>query len=205
MDEQGAVLVIQNRADLEAIHPSRRMVNYMSQNFSSWHEFITDRLDVDISRDDIRFISGVYKTAEWAVASYTEAGRSAQFRFNANLSVGSMAFSASSSALLQSPPLQNWGPRNDACASPASSTTNLRNNDQSVFIHYYKLKRRLLVFPRVMRGAAGYDELPPGPEDDLDENHMLEGTSHGGEEVHEFEPDCSGFQVWLTVLSEKSS
>lgn len=194
-------MVIQKRADLEAIHPSRRMVNYMSQNFSSWHDFITGRLDVDISREDIRFISGVYKTADWAVASYTEAGRSALFRFNADFQVGSMAFLASSSTMSQTPPLQNWGPRSDAATSPTSSTTSLRPNDQSVFIHYYKLKRRLFVFPRVMKAAAGYDELPPGPDDSTDENRMSVDGSFGGEEVHEFEPDRPGFQVRLTVHS----
>lgn len=181
------------------------MVNYMSRNFSSWHEFITDRLDVDISREDIRFISGVYKTADWAVASYTEAGRSAQFRFNADSPVGSVAFSASASAMSQTPPLQNWGPRSNVSESPRSSTTSLRGarNDQSVFIHYYKLKKRLFVFPRVMKAAAGYDELPPGPDDGTDEDRMAIDGASGGEEVHEFELDQPGFQVRLAVVCDQ--
>ncbi|KZT63899.1 hypothetical protein DAEQUDRAFT_679571 [Daedalea quercina L-15889] len=199
-DNQGAVLVIQHGANRERILPSRRMVHYMSQNFASWHEFITHRLDVDIPKDSIQFISGVHKTSHWAVASYVEAGRTARFQFNADLTAASAAFSASAKSQVYSAPMQNWGPKDDIGNPPTTAASQVIVNDQSVFIHYYKLKRRLLFLPqRVMKAAAGYDNLPPRPDDDADEGGASVELTSSAEEVNEFEPDKPSFQVYLSV------
>ncbi|KAH9843617.1 WD40-repeat-containing domain protein [Rhodofomes roseus] len=199
MDDQGAVLVMKHSANREVILPSRRMVNYMSQSFTSWYEFIRDRLDVDIPRESLRFICGVWKTADWAVASYTQAGKMAQFQFNASLGAASAAFTISAAAKVTAAPEQNWGPRDDA-TDPSTSSESLSGlmANQSVFIHYYSLRRRFL-FPKVMKAAAGYDELPPpGPDEAADRSHSIDFAS-SGEEVNEIERDTSVFQSWDPV------
>ncbi|KZT67826.1 hypothetical protein DAEQUDRAFT_728592, partial [Daedalea quercina L-15889] len=74
-------------------------------------------------------------------------------------------------------------------------------SNQSVFIHYYKWKRRLLMFPAIMKGAAGYDELPRGPNrgTDMGDTSADVVTLSSVAEVGEIERDYADFQVWDPV------
>lgn len=165
---------MQQSADRETIHRSRQLETHLHQNWKKWHIFVTDVLQVGIDIDEMIFISGTHKTANWAVASYVEAGRSSLFRFDASSPMVSCAFSLLSSSGVEMPPHQHWGPQrrtSSVTGSPSSQGSgdvdqNEIKKDQCVFINYYKMKRRRLFPPKVLRASAGYDRLSPRRDED---------------------------------------
>ncbi|TFY62032.1 hypothetical protein EVJ58_g4127 [Rhodofomes roseus] len=188
-DEQGAVLVLKDSAHREQL-PSRRMMNYLKQNIREWYAFATsDDLDLPLQKEDIVFVFGFVKTTQWAVASYVEGGRSAKFSFTGGYGPAHASASAFATVGNSRAPVYSWGPserlsnmlqpslnpvprrrgrgggrRNEPDPGP-SAPTQAWDADQCVFLQYYKMKYKLGVWPTVMRGAAGYDELPRGPDD----------------------------------------
>ncbi|PCH41760.1 WD40 repeat-like protein [Wolfiporia cocos MD-104 SS10] len=167
-DEQGALLVIKEAGTRQAIHPSRRMSNYMKQNHQSWYTFATEDKDLDIPKDSIIFVRGFAKTAEWAVTAWIHEGRAAQVNFTGDFaSAASVAFSVSSSREATSRPEHRLG--------PASILKNggrpHDRSDQCIFLHYYKLKVRLGLFPTVLQGAAGPHDPATGPSDGSSGGH----------------------------------
>lgn len=163
--DQGAVLVLDHCANHEAIHESRSLVKYLAQNMDSWVEFITTGLEIDIPRSPgLMFIGGFHKTVNWAVASYVAAGKAAEFHVNTDFLAASGAISASASSQTYIAPIQNWGPeriRTEDGNRTRDSNTRVDEEkyDQSIFLNYYRIKKRL-GFPMVVKAAAGYDELP---------------------------------------------
>ncbi|KAH9918069.1 WD40-repeat-containing domain protein [Fomitopsis serialis] len=187
-DEQGAVLVLTDAAHRQQL-PSRRMMNYLKQNIREWYTFATsDEVDLPLQKEDIVFVFGFVKTTQWAVASYVEGGRSARFSFNGGYGSAQASISAFATVGNSRAPAHNWGPKhqagpplppqpgpssrrrarsgrhNEPVAGPSADTQG-SEADQCVFLQYYKMKYRLGLWPTVMRGAAGYDELPRGPDD----------------------------------------
>ncbi|KZT71142.1 hypothetical protein DAEQUDRAFT_658560, partial [Daedalea quercina L-15889] len=156
--KQGAVLYMKYSADYEGIHGSRRLAKYLYQHWESWVEFISTGLEIEIPKPPgLMFISGFHKTADWAVASYVAAGKYASFHLSADVGVASGEMSLIASSETDTAPIQNWGPRRSIGSSPTSSATSLPQtpqNDQCVFINYYRMKRRLKLWPTIIRAAA---------------------------------------------------
>ncbi|KZT71110.1 hypothetical protein DAEQUDRAFT_724476 [Daedalea quercina L-15889] len=192
--DQGAVLFMKKSANHEYVHESRAMVEYISRNLARWHEYIRDIVDVNVPKESLRFISGFHKTADWAVASYVSTGRLAEIELNTDFGVASAAFSVASGTMVAPVLEQRWGPPPRRAAGPEDDERN-----QCVFINYYKLKWRLGMFPRVMKAAAGYDELPRGPYSDADGGRASTGGASDTEEMDELETDRPSFQCWDPV------
>ncbi|KAI0922265.1 hypothetical protein AcW2_007006 [Taiwanofungus camphoratus] len=189
-DEQGALLVMKEGGNREALHPSRRMANYMRSNYHSWWVFATEHLDLDLQKEDIIFVRGWVKTSEWAVAAFVREGRAAQLTFNGEFGLpASAAFSLSYSRDGQSIPEYNTGPRQRRAGrhrgmitgTPETSTESIFTDgprfDQCVFLHYYKLKVRFGLWPTVVKAAGGPRDLPSAGDDDANSPGMLVDAS----------------------------
>ena len=185
-------------ADLEAIHGSPSLVKYLEANWDGWLGYISTGLDIEVpKKPGLMFISGVYKTVDWAVASYVSGGKSAEFSLSADAVAASGAFSLEVSSRTDIAPIHNWGPRNRQTVQPSSSTSSLEGSrkDQSVFINYYAMKRRLGVFPpAIMKAAAGYHNLPPADRDAGSDVAMAVSTQEV-QDVQQLETDRSTSQV----------
>lgn len=142
--EEGMGLLIKNSTNLQAFHPSRQVMNYMSRDYTSWMDFITGPPNANIPRDgtvQLILILGVYKTAEYVVASYMKGGNSAQFCFPVGQAVAFLA-SASASTASQIQLTQKWGLQVVQQSAELTSEELDVVKDKTVFIHYYKLKIR---------------------------------------------------------------
>ena len=201
--DQGAVLVMNHGADLEAVHGSSSLVKYLEENWEVWRTYISSDAGLDIEiprRPGLMFVSGVHRTVDWAVASYVSGGRSAEFSLSADAVAASGAFSLAVSSRTDIAPIHNWGPRGREGIRPAASTANLEGvkKDQSVFINYYAMKRRLKVLNSIiMKAAAGYHDLPP-PDRDAESECALSDVSQA-QSVGELETSASAYQVRFTV------
>lgn len=190
-DEQGAVLLLEEGADREALLPSRRMANYMRQNYNSWVMFAQDQLDVDISREDLFFVRGHVKTKKWAVVAWIHEGRSAKLSFDGNFSsLANASLKVTYSSDVTVPPERNWGPKQDVqkkikgkSRGKAHQTRETHKTDQCVFLNYYKLRVRLGFWPTVMKAAAGSHDLSEGPDDDAYEGSAAAGAGDAMEDV----------------------
>ncbi|KAH9933270.1 hypothetical protein B0H21DRAFT_699524, partial [Amylocystis lapponica] len=176
-DEQGALLIMKEPATREELAPTRKMANYMRQNFQNWHTFATEACDLDIQREDIIFVRGWVKTAEWAVAAFVYEGRAAQLTFNGDFAAGAnAAFTLAMDTDVTVFPEYNMGPRGmfqqgrgfslRGTASSDADAAEDQLHEQCVFLHYYKMRIRLF-WPRVMKAAAG-PLHPPRDHDDHD-------------------------------------
>lgn len=169
--DQGAVLMMNHSADLEAIHGTPSLVKHLEANWGDWLDHISSGLDIQIPKKTcLMFIYGFRKTVDWAVASCISGAKSAEFSLSADAVAASTAFSFSVSSKTEMSAEHNWGPRGRERIQPSASTSSLEDvkKDQSVFIHFYAMKRRLKVFPpTIMKAAAGYHNLP-APDRDSD-------------------------------------
>ena len=91
-----------------------------------------------------------------------------------------------------------------AGTSLSSLVTPPAKRDQTLFIHYYKMKRRLWLFQAPMEAAAGPHELPPGPDDDGEMRGTQASDDSGSRDFEEATiPPGSG--VSLDALTTMSS
>ncbi|KAH9949139.1 WD40 repeat-like protein [Amylocystis lapponica] len=181
-DEQGALLVMKEPATREELHPSRRMANYMRQNHQSWYTFATEVCDLDIEREDIIFVRGWVKTAEWAVAAFVHEGRAAQLTFSGDFTAGANAsFTLATATNVTVLPEVSAGPRGMVqqgrraslriTGPPDLDAAQDQLHEQCVFLHYYKMKMRFF-WPRVMKAAAGPHELPSSGDHDYNDTDV---------------------------------
>lgn len=194
-DEQGAVLITKEPIDRDALLPNRWMVKYMRQHYYSWYVFATEVQGLMLDKDDIIFVRGWAKTADWTAAAFMQQGRAAQLSFNGNFGFQanaslSVSVSEGASPILQ----QNSGPRERR--GPVSVPSGKRHRtgsahrvgpvrDQCVFLQYYKLKVRFGLWPTVLKAAAGPHNLPQQP-DDGDDGPMLDIQSTASDD----DDDC---------------
>lgn len=183
-DQQGAVLITKEAIDRDALLPNRWMVKYMRQHYHSWYVFATETQGLTLAKEELIFVRGWAKTADWSVAAFMHEGQSAQLSFNGDFGLPasasfSIAMSDNSSPILQ----RNSGPRanrlNRRHGSSPAGQKNTRatrsqgsKRDQCVFLHYYKLKVRFGLWPTVMKAAAGPHNLPDASEDEHDDGAM---------------------------------
>lgn len=154
-DEQGAVLVLQEDGAREALHPSKDLIQYIVCNHESWHRFAQDVFRLDIRESNILFVSGCIKTGAWALAAATHRAREGELVFGGTFgTLGQATFSVSAEEQITMSVEHRCGPK-----SLKGDAEDKR--DQCVFLHYYKVKRRRVLGPKVIRAASG-EEIFPG-------------------------------------------
>ncbi|EJF60302.1 hypothetical protein DICSQDRAFT_171262 [Dichomitus squalens LYAD-421 SS1] len=118
---------------------------------------------MDVSLEELRFVSGKTKTNKWACAAISGPYKHKRGTAHVDMGSGPAPKLSISIAGMQLPNVwTNSGPVLGLLSrvdSPAATGPQERN--QCIFINYFAVKKRLF-FPRVVRAAAGPHELPPG-------------------------------------------
>ncbi len=193
----------------EVIESRRHVINYMRHNFDSWLEFANASYSwgLGLRPEDLLFIVGTMKTTQWALAAFQgdmfrhkDGYVSGQFG-----PVGNVGFSIQ----ISNQPLPNTHFR--LCPPPPAPQvgderrTSYRNHDtsaglplaepnQCLFIHYYKMMRRLW-WKGPMQAAAGPHQLPPEAD-----NPGPDAMSPGGADPYEFEPEAHGRDAVRAII-----
>lgn len=170
VDEQGACLIVGSDARREELHQRRQIENYMKSNIDSWLHYATDGLGLDLQLEDLLFVKGWAKTTHWAVAAFTDQSRSAKLHVSgafgpvAKAGLGFEVCSNHHSAYHHVGPTgrQISGAGDNAeyerdDESPIT-TTNERRVDQCIFLHYFKMKRRMFFFPSRIIAAGEHQD-----------------------------------------------
>ncbi|KAI0351924.1 hypothetical protein OH77DRAFT_1486696 [Trametes cingulata] len=166
-DEQGAVLVLKQPGRREMLHPCLDLTQYIVHNHLEWCAFARDVCRLDIGDDEIIFVSGFVKTAEWALAAATHRAREGELFFGGEFGCTAKAVFSVSATREESMSVEHrTGPhRITMVASTEESTF-----DQCVFLHYHKLKRRKLLSPKVIRAAGGEAQPDRSPSESPERN-----------------------------------
>ncbi|OBZ73112.1 hypothetical protein A0H81_06650 [Grifola frondosa] len=198
-NERGALLRLNKPGHAVAIHSKKHIMDYIRLNHPSWCNFAADVVGLDKPEEEIIFVSGHVKTAEWAlVAEYTSKTREGELSFignigpsaSANVSL-SISHSVSMSVQYRSGPSQALDIRTTQSSFPSASssqndgtTSTLQEPtfDQCIFLNYYKLKSRRFRGLKVIQAAAGPHELPHSDDDDPDTDSCA-STAPSFEEV----------------------
>ncbi|KAI0642071.1 hypothetical protein C8Q79DRAFT_918179 [Trametes meyenii] len=181
--EQGAFLVLRRGGHRRQLSRYADISTYILKNHASWCTFARDTLRLDVKDEDVIFVNGWVKTAEWALAAATHNARHSEIEFSGDfgtLARAAFAFNMSRERSMsiehRSGPLREDGVQMVDEQSPCF--------DQCVFLRYYKLKRRLLAPKQLQAAAEEYpDERPPKNE------------SHGVLMVQQPDADDSGNDV----------
>lgn len=136
------MLILKDGASLESIQPSISLAQYIYRNHQGWCRFVSQKVDFPFDPEDVVFVSGVVKTAEWAVA-YIADGDSGGW-----LNVHNTA-SSWGSALFEHSPEMNVQYRigsvkttsefNDSRVYQSISSA---HRDQTIFARFLKIKYR---------------------------------------------------------------
>ncbi|RDX46028.1 YVTN repeat-like/Quino protein amine dehydrogenase [Lentinus brumalis] len=198
--ESGAFVLLEPPGKSKELRSKRHIVDYMHDNHASWLEFAnaSDSFGLDLNEQDIIFICGTIKTTKWAVAAFQ--GNS--FRQKEGFVTGQFGPYASVDLSIcisdQILPAEHYrhGPRLP-CTLPAdhllmshpdSQSGRTHAPNQCLFVHYYKKKRRSVLWPfkKPMKAAGGPHQLPPGPDNPgVDAPVIADGIYESDSEQHE--------------------
>ncbi|TFK89203.1 WD40 repeat-like protein [Polyporus arcularius HHB13444] len=169
----------------------------MRTNFDCWMRFANDTLGFNVTQDDIWFISGTTKTTRWVSSVFHTDSHDHAASVDAEFAnVGTLKFSIKFSKEDKVQQLSKYGPRrtgrslfSQAVATPDASVASIPpeldlKQNQCVFIHYYKLKKRYYWRSKVMQAAAGPHELP---RDRRHEGGDPQGSATGSGDEAEFD------------------
>ena len=153
----GALLFLKSPAIEETINGKPVIVRYMCDHFDSWLEHSNSAAGHELHADDLVFVTGTIKVPWAACVAFNESSYQDQhgtIKFSTS-GTGNTGFSISFAEKgLPSSLFQNHGPEktrrlsidellereNEGWAAPGRGRPSLQ---QCVFIHYYKMKRRL--------------------------------------------------------------
>ena len=140
----------------------------MSTHVTSWYQFTTRRLGIDLEEQDLIFISGFTKTSIWAEVAF----HNSQSNGELVVSGGCLAplisgeLRVSTSQCVDAAVSSRIGPATRITGSDTdATTTDPPKSDQCIYLNYHKAKRRKLWRPRVLRAAAGPHDLPSNDSD----------------------------------------
>ncbi|KAH9889000.1 hypothetical protein C8Q73DRAFT_175835 [Cubamyces lactineus] len=188
-DEQAAILVLKRPGNREVLHPCRDLTQYILSNHQSWYTFARDVFRLDIAEDDIIFVSGSIKTAEWALAAATHRAREGEVSFGGEFGpLAKATFSVPTTREMSMSLEHRTGPHSSALVAGNEEPT----YDQCVFLHYYKLKRRKILAPKVIRAAGGRLPSPPCSPRSSPDTEVREGGQPGPLRSSEIEPLTEG-------------
>ncbi len=150
--------MLKHDARREAFHPSKDLTQYILRHHDAWFRFAQETFRLDIQQHDIIFVSGSVKTAEWALAAATHHARDCEIVFGGEFGPSAKAAFSFRATQDQSLSIEHrCGPK--PCPDEPLTQEMPPKYDQCVFLHYYKLKRRRLLAPKVIRAAAGQSSL----------------------------------------------
>ncbi|RDX56926.1 hypothetical protein OH76DRAFT_337 [Lentinus brumalis] len=160
--QTGALLRLKEGAHASRLTCEDLMITYMSKHISTWHAFaVGPQVGASIEEDDIVFICGHTKASEWQLAAFHDHS-SRGGKLYLHVGVPSLAgggfhvsFNEEGTATVPS----RYGP------IPAHSGPDPAPVNHSVFLNYFRMKRKLL-FTVPMKAAAGPHQLPPKGDDD---------------------------------------
>jgi len=175
-EKQGVALVTKYRTYREDAELESAFKAYTKRHYDSWVAFARDTGH----GDDIRpvIVTGVDMTRDFAMMAYANSGASLASEFTTSVpTVASASVSAWGTWRTEGLVHTNCGPR--LCRPPSSTQTadptSLGDNgaetvpdeyNQCVFVRYYTMRKRALMFPTVIRAAAGPHDLGSGGRDD---------------------------------------
>ncbi|KAJ3554116.1 hypothetical protein NM688_g3274 [Phlebia brevispora] len=174
--QHGALLALKSSAACDTIDRSLKLEKYIRRNHRAWHTFARETLGLNCRPEELVCISGCIKTSEWTVAAFLkdESSHGAMIRGQ----LGPVASVGCEVQITQSREMaarHHSGPVRPRAARPVVAAEGSRipvptptvvdhaqENDQTVFIHYYKVKYRRLYprVPKVIKAAAGPHRLP---------------------------------------------
>ena len=196
-EKQGAALVTKDHTYRADVVRRAAFEEYTKRHYISWVTFARNKQH----GSDIKpvLISGIDMTREFAMMAYSNNGTKLSSTFT--ISVPLLA-SASASVWgkweTQGIVHTNCGPQ--ICPLPplpaAQGPSDIRTREipkqynQCVFIRYYTMRWRALMFPKVMKAAAGPHDLGPGNNHDetLPELTMQSNPDHDSEPNSEYSP-----------------
>ena len=177
---------------------AKDILQYIRQNRDSWYAFATsDKYGIQCEPSDIIMVRSTMKTSAWAVAAYEDSGnRNHNLSFDCvGGSLGNAGFQLASHVAVNSSVEYRMGPvqasttssiNMDFTPSTTAGTTGSgvlpehefalskaivpdAKKNQTVFLGYYKVKRRIFIFRKISAAARlGDVELgsdPPPPSD----------------------------------------
>ncbi|KAI0743152.1 WD40-repeat-containing domain protein [Daedaleopsis nitida] len=189
--DAGAFVMLEAPALSRDIHSKRHIVTYMKDNFERWLEFANSEQSwgLNLRDHEIVFICGTTKTSRWAVASFHDHGfRKKQGYVSGDFGpFATVGLSVNISNQILPTHHYRHGPLPRRQSQVQSQTlrysgsppadSDLSSQSQCLFVHYYKMKRRLW-WKDPMQAAAGPHQLPPGPDNSgLDSPLALRGSS----------------------------
>ncbi|RDX57014.1 hypothetical protein OH76DRAFT_1335776 [Lentinus brumalis] len=163
----GAVLALDHHPKTTYIESSAHIASYMSRYHASWLEMANSQspsgLGLGLNLEELYFVSGTTKVPQWFIGVFEgeeESEREGHLECTVS-DVFDLTVQSSEVHTLRRSPILKKGP----LEVPAETELPW---DQCIFIHYYRMKRRRLRVPKVIRAAAGPHELPAGePEREL--------------------------------------
>ncbi|KAI1781683.1 hypothetical protein LXA43DRAFT_908057 [Ganoderma leucocontextum] len=197
--DSGALVMLNPPGVAEDIESKRHIVNYMRDNFDSWLEFANASYSfgLDLRPEDFIFICGTLKTTEWAVAAFQGSMfRNKEGHVSGQLgSFGNVGFSVHISNQVLPTNHYRTGPHRPPARVGDHHRLSYPGHDtpaglspspnQCLFVHYYKMKRRLW-WKEPMLAGAGPHQLPPGADNAGEDAAMV----REGSPPYEFEPEA---------------
>ena len=174
-EKQGAALVTKYPTYREDVELESAFEAYTKRHYDSWVAFAREAGH----GNDIRpvIVTGVDMTKDFAMMAYANSGVSLASEFTTSVPmVASASVSAWGTWRTEGLVHTNCGPQ--LCRPPSPTATNPAPPgggytdtvpdvyNQCVFVRYYTIRKRALVFPTVMRAAAGPHDLGSGGRDD---------------------------------------
>ena len=192
-EKQGAALVTKYPTYREDIEHESAFEEYTKRHYESWVSFARNTRH----GNDIKpvLVTGVDMTRDFAMIAYANNSASLLSEFTTSVPlVGSASASAWGTWRTDGLVHTNCGPQ--VCSPPSPSNTSgailagatqtdENEYNQCVFIRYYTMRKRALMFPKIIKAGAGPHDLGSGNNrDETSPELMLESES-------DTDSDCS--------------
>ena len=153
---------------------------YMKKNIDNWYHYMIDGLGIDRNLEEILFIKGWVKTTHWAVAAFVDRAKSAKVKVSGTFGPVAEAGAGFVVETSYSTVDDHTGPggRFPQVQSTSSKKKKGKNREQTdagsavepkptqcIFLHYLKLKKRLLLPPKMYAAAEPRDPSSPHEEE----------------------------------------
>lgn len=170
-EKQGAALVTKHRTYREDIEHESAFEEYIKRHYDSWVAFARNARH----GNDIKpvLVTGVDMTRDFAMIAYSNNGTHLSSEFTTSVPLlASASIAAWGTWNTQGMVYTNCGPQ--LCSPPSPGTPDSSSADiaqidttpneynQCVFIRYYTIRKRALMFPKVVKAAAGPHDLGSG-------------------------------------------
>ena len=170
--DAGAFLLLAPLAVSKEIQSKKHIADYMRRHFPQWSELANSRFGLGLKDEEIVYVSGTTKTTKWAVAAFHGEYRRKEGSITADFgSLMGIDISVSISDEMLPSSYYRSGPAREPDLSVGARLVPNGNEpvvsvpqercDQCIFLHYYKMKRRLGWKPTPIQAARGPHELLP--------------------------------------------